>query len=60
MIKLAVISILALACMIYLVYQMVTTGRVRKKGAKKIRKKILPVFYGETSIFAPKNTDSIS
>jgi hypothetical protein len=54
MIKIIIISSLALGSMIYLVYQMVSTGRVRKKGAKKIRKRILPFFYGKTSIFATK------
>ncbi len=55
MVKIIILSVLALGTMMYLIYQMVSTGRVRKKGAKKIRKKILPFFYGKTSIFADKS-----
>ncbi len=54
MIKLTVISLLILVFMIYVIYQMVSTGRVHKKGAKKLRKKLLPMFYGKTSVFADK------
>ena len=47
--------------MVYVIYQMVSTGRVHKKGAKKLRKKLFPVFYGKKSLFAEKkNVDTNS
>ncbi|HKC69223.1 MAG TPA: hypothetical protein VKG26_13385 [Bacteroidia bacterium] len=51
-IKLIVIPLTILACTMYIMYQMVSTGRTHRKGAKKLRKKLLPMFYGKTSLFA--------
>jgi len=54
MIKLIIAPLLVLVFMIYVIYQMVSTGRLHRKGAKKIRKKLLPMFYGKKSLFAAK------
>lgn len=51
-VKLIVIPLTILALTMYVIYQMVSTGRTHRKGAKKLRKKLLPMFYGKTSIFA--------
>jgi hypothetical protein len=50
--KLVIIPLSILVFMIYVIYQMVSTGRTHRKGAKKLRKKLLPMFYGKTSVFA--------
>jgi hypothetical protein len=49
--KLVIIPLSILVFMIYVIYKMVSTGRTHRKGAKKLRKKLLPMFYGKTSIF---------
>jgi hypothetical protein len=51
-VKLIVIPLSVLVFMMYVIYQMVSTGRTHRKGAKKLRKKVLPMFYGKTSVFA--------
>jgi|GEM_PF-1636746 hypothetical protein len=56
--KLIIIPLSILVFMIYVIYQMVRTGRTHRKGAKKLRKKLLPMFYGKTSIFAKMKTEN--
>ncbi|HTA62033.1 MAG TPA: hypothetical protein VK835_06245 [Bacteroidia bacterium] len=51
-VKLIVIPLSVLVCMIYIIYKMVSSGKAHRKGAKKLRKKLLPMFYGKTSVFA--------
>ena len=51
-VKLIVIPLSVLVFMIFVIYKMVTTGKTHRKGAKKLRKKLLPMFYGKTSVFA--------
>jgi len=53
--KLVIIPLSILVFMIYIMYQMISTGRTRRKGAKKLRKKLLPMFYGKTSMFSKKS-----
>jgi hypothetical protein len=42
-----------------MVYVMVMTGKTKRKGAKKLRKKLLPMFYGKKSIFKKNKNDNI-
>jgi hypothetical protein len=56
--KLIIIPLSILVFMIYVIYQMVSTGRTHRKGAKKLRKKLLPMFYGKTSVFAKMKTNT--
>ncbi len=49
--KLIVIPLLVLVFMMYVIYQMVTSGKAHRKGAKKLRKKLFPFFYGKSNIF---------
>ena len=56
-VKMLVIPLVILVCMFYVIIQMVRTGRVHRKGAKKLRKKLLPIFYGKKSLFIQKETD---
>ncbi|MCC7051017.1 MAG: hypothetical protein IT239_04480 [Bacteroidia bacterium] len=43
--SLLILTIALLAIMSYVIYKMVTTGKVKAKGAKKRRRNILPFFY---------------
>ena len=56
--KLIIIPLSILVFMIYVICQMVSTGRTHRKGAKKLRKKLLPMFYGKTSVFAKMKTEN--
>ena len=40
-------------------YSMITTGRGRRKGSKKFRKKLFPAFYGKNSMFREDEEDEI-
>jgi hypothetical protein len=51
MIKLIILSIAGLLFMVYIIYQMVSTGRVHRKGAKKLRKKLFPVSMEKRASF---------
>jgi hypothetical protein len=57
-VKLIVIPLSILIFMIYVIYKMVVTGKTHRKGAKKLRKKLLPMFYGKTSVFAKMKENS--
>ena len=50
--KLVIIPLSVLLFMIYVIYKMISSGKSHRKGAKKLRKKLLPMFYGKTSVFA--------
>lgn len=43
--SLIVVTVLFLIAMLYTIYRMVSTGKVKAKGAKKRRRNILPFFY---------------
>ena len=45
------IAIFFLCLIMGVIIKMAITGQTKKKGAKKIRKKVLPMFYGKGSIF---------
>jgi len=57
-VKLIVIPLSVLVFMIFIIYKMVSSGRSHRKGAKKLRKKLLPMFYGKTSLFAKMKVDA--
>jgi hypothetical protein len=43
--SLIAVTVLFLLAMLYTIYRMVSTGKIKAKGAKKRRRNILPFFY---------------
>ncbi len=48
--SLIAVTVLFLMAMLYIIYRMVSTGKIRAKGAKKRRKNMLPFFYKKRSL----------